>query len=378
MLFASFYAFVTFAFVLQLVPPLMRPIIREFDIGHADAGLLMSIVVIPGILLAVPAGVLVDRYGVRLTGSMSTTFIALGCFITAIADSFGTALVGRLILGVGGAFIVTAMPAIISQWFPLEELGVAMGIYGINMPLASVIAFPLASLLTLTFGWRYPFYIGTLMAVLNIVSFTLLIKEGPIKRGQEEGPSIQQALKSVETWKVGIVWLFFNAAALSFTTWSPKLFEDFMAINPIYASFLGSLLMWAAIPFVPIFGWVSDRIRRRRFMMAMGSALMAGALATIAFTSDAALIVSIVALGVAAALVPPMVMASPPEILGPALAGTGFGILAICLNIGLAIAPPTIGLLIDITRSPIIIFLGIALFSALGAVVALTLKINEN
>lgn len=100
-LFASFYAFVTFAFALQVVPPLMRSIIHEFDIGHVDTGLLMSVVVIPGILLAIPAGILVDRYGVRLTGSVSTTFVALGCFITAIADSFGTALVGRLILGVG-------------------------------------------------------------------------------------------------------------------------------------------------------------------------------------------------------------------------------------------------------------------------------------
>lgn len=377
-LFASFYAFVTFAFALQVVPPLMRSIIHEFDISHVDAGLLMSVVVIPGILLAIPAGILVDRYGVRLTGSVSTTFVALGCFITAIADSFGTALVGRLILGVGGAFIVTAMPAVIPQWFPSEELGVAMGIYGMNMPLASVIAFPSASILTVTFGWRYPFYIATVMAVSNIVSFTVLVREGPHKHGQERRPLAPQALKSIETWKVGIVWLLFNAAVLSFTTWSPKVFEDFKAMDPLYASFLASMLMWAAIPCVPIFGWISDRIGRRRFLMAVGSALMAGSLATVAFTSGIALVASIIGLGVTAALVPPMVMAAPPKILGPALAGTGFGILAICLNIGLALAPPTIGLLIDITSSPIVIFLGMALFSTLGALVAFTLKINQN
>lgn len=270
------------------------------------------------------------------------------------------------------------MPAVIPQWFPSEELGVAMGVYGMNMPLASVIAFPSASILTVTFGWRYPFYIATVMAVSNIVSFTVLVREGPHKRGQERRPLAPQALKSIETWKVGIVWLLFNAAVLSFTTWSPKVFEDFKAMNPLYASFLASMLMWAAIPCVPIFGWISDRIGRRRFLMAVGSALMAGFLVTVAFTSGIALVASIIGLGVAAALVPPMVMAAPPRILGPALAGTGFGILAICLNIGLALAPPIIGLLIDITSSPIVIFLGMALFSTLGALVAFTLKINQN
>lgn len=373
-LFASFYAFVTFAFALQLAPPLMRPIIHEFNVSHAKAGLLMSMVMIPGIFLAIPAGMLVDRYGVRLTGSISTTLIALGCFITSIAGSFDIALVGRLILGVGGAFITTAMPAIIPQWFPPEELGKAMGIYGLNMPLASVIAFPSASILMLTHGWRYPFYIGTAMAILNIIVFTLLVKEGPLKREREAGLSVHQALKSVETWKVGIVWLLFNAAALSFTTWSPKVFEDFKAMDPIYASFLASILMWAAMPCVPVFGWISDRIGKRRSLMVIGSALMAGALAAVAYTSDTALIASIIAIGVTAALVPPMVMALPPEILGPALAGTGFGIVGICLNTGIALAPPLIGFLIDTTGSPTLSFLGMALFSAVGAIVAYTLK----
>lgn len=373
-LFASFYAFVTFAFALQLVPPLMRPIIHEFNVSHAQAGLLMSMAVIPGIFLAIPAGMIVDRYGIRLTGSLSTPLIALGCFITAIADSLNMALVGRLILGVGGAFIATAMPAIIPQWFPPEELGKAMGIYGINMPLASVIAFPSASMLMLTHGWRYPFCIGTAMAILNIIIFTILAKEGPLKREHDGGLSGHQALKSVETWKVGVVWLLFSAAALSFTTWSPKVFEDFKGMSPIYASFLASILMLAAMPCVPLFGWISDRIGKRRPLMVIGSALMAGAFAAVAYTSDMALIASIVALGVTAALVPPMVMALPPEILGSALAGTGFGIVAICLNTGIALAPPFIGFLIDTTGSPTLSFGGMALFSAIGAIVAYTLR----
>jgi MFS family permease len=371
-LFVSLYAFVAFAFAFQLVPPLLSSVIHEFGVSHAQAGLLMSMVVIPGVFLAIPAGILVDRYGVRLTGSISTVLIAIGCFVTTIAVSFETALVGRLILGVGSAFITTAMPALISQWFPREELGKAMGIFGINMPLASVAAFSSASVLALTLGWRFPFYIGTAVAALNAIVFPILVREGPFRR--ERGPVSRQALRSVEAWKVGVTWLLFNGAALSFTTWSPKVFEDFRGMNPVQASLLASILMLAAIPCTPLFGSISDRIGRRRPLMVTGSTLMAGALVAVAYSPDATLRVLIVALGVVAAMVPPMVMALPPEILGPAQAGTGFGIITICLNTGIAVTSPLIGLLLDTTGSPTMSFLGMALFAAAGAAVAYTLK----
>lgn len=86
-LFAPSYAFVTFAFALQTVPPLMSPMIHEFNISHVQGGLLMSMAVIPGIFLATPAGMLVDRYGVKLSGLLSITLTATGCLITAIVPA---------------------------------------------------------------------------------------------------------------------------------------------------------------------------------------------------------------------------------------------------------------------------------------------------
>lgn len=146
-----------YAFVFQEVPPLIGSIMEEFNVVRgAEAGLLMSVVVVPGIFLALPAGFIVDRYGVRFIGFVSTVLTATGSFVTATANSFTTMLLGRLIVGIGGAFIVTALPTIIPQWFPREELGKAMGFYGTNMPLATILAFPTASLLMLNYGWRYP------------------------------------------------------------------------------------------------------------------------------------------------------------------------------------------------------------------------------
>jgi len=136
------------------------------------------------------------------------------------------------------------------------------------MPIATVIAFQTVGMLRLTHDWRYPFYISTATGIVAIVVLTLIVKEGPLKpKEHEQRSSIRQVLQSIEVWKVSIVWLLFNAATLSFTAWAPNLFENYKGIDTVYASFLASVLMLAAIPFVPVYGWVSDKIGRRKPLM---------------------------------------------------------------------------------------------------------------
>ena len=373
---AIFYVFVAYAFAFQVVPPAINAIMMEFDIiSYAQAGLLMTIVVIPGILLALPTGILVDRYGIRLIGLTSTILTALGCIITAVASSFNAVLLGRFILGMGGALMFIATVTIVPQWFPPQELGKAMGIYGINMPLATVMAFPSSSVLILSYNWRYPFYVSAVLAVMAIGVFALFVREGPLKaEKRKRSPGTLQALKNLELWKIGLVWLLFQVAVLSFATWTPKLMEDFRGMNPVLASSLATALMFAAIPFVPLYGLISDKIQKRKPFMVVGSALMFITLTLIAYSPDSTLIPSMAALGVAAAMVPPMVMTLTPEILGPTQAGRAFGVITICANIGVALGPPTIGAIVDLTQSATLSYITMATFSAAAAIVAYTLK----
>ncbi|MFQ5836229.1 MAG: nitrate/nitrite transporter [Candidatus Bathyarchaeia archaeon] len=375
-LFTSLYAFVAYAFAFQAAPPLIPSIKVEFNIlSDAEAALLMSIVLVPGIFLSLPAGLFVERYGVRRVGFASLVCIVLGCFVTATANSFIMVLAGRLILGLGGTFVIPAAPAIITQWFTRQELGKAMGIYGICMPVATVVAFPSASVSMLAYGWRFPFYISLVVGVTAAAVFAVVAKEGPFAEHKSKA-SARQALGNFEIWKVGIVWLFFNAAALSFITWAPKLFETYKGMSKVYASFLASLLMWAAIFCVPIYGWMSDRTGRRKSFAVVGSSLMTLVFVALAYSSNLALVASIVALGVTAAMVPPIVSILPAEILGPSLASVGFGITGICLSVGAAAAQPLIGFLLDVTKSYAFSLLGMAALSAVGAIVAYTLKTN--
>ena len=375
-LFACFFAFVAFAFVFQLAPPLLRTIQSDFDLTEAQAGLLMSAVMVPGIFLALPAGLVVNKYGFRLMGLLSLISVAVGSLATALANTFPAALLGRLFVGVGGAFIIVGTPALIPQWFSHKDLGKAMGIYGTNMPAATIAAFPVATMLVQSSNWHYPFYVGAVIAVLAAAVFVLVVKEGPFSEGHKpiQSSMLKQAMKNGEVWKAGVTWACFNITAIAFLSWAPTLFQEFKALDAFSSSVLATVLMYAAIGFVPFFGWASDRLERRKPFVICGGVLMALSLIASAYTVGNVLVLSIIILGISAAMIPPMVMAIPAENLPSNVAGTGFSIITLCQNFGTASSAPLAGYFLQLTKSLEFTFFGVALFAFAGAVVGLTLR----
>lgn len=85
------------------------------------------------VALTVPArvilGMLLDRYGPRLTFSWLLIFSTIPCLMFAFANSFNTLIISRLLLGIiGGGFVIGIR--MVSEWFPPREVGFAEGVYG--------------------------------------------------------------------------------------------------------------------------------------------------------------------------------------------------------------------------------------------------------
>jgi len=374
-LFAAFYVIVTMAFIVQSIPPLIPSVMRDFDINHAQAGLLMSIIFVPGVLVSIPAGMLIDRYGARRIGTLSTSLMVLGSSVVAISDSFQMALLGRLVFGVGGMIAIALLPSIVSQWFSMQELGRAMGVYGMNLPFATLAAFPSVSILMLAFGWRYPLYLDAALAVSGLAVFILVIKEGPLKLKSEKTAKVGQAVRNLEIWKAGGIWGFSFATVFAFTTWFPTLFERFRGTDPIYANLIATTIMLAAILCVPAYGWILHRIKHRRLVLILNFLSLTLILVGIPHLPDTTVVLAVAVMGASAFMIVPIVLMLPPRILGQAATGTGYGILTACLSLAIATAPPFVGLIIDMTNMLTPSFMGMALFPTVGALTAYALKV---
>ena len=374
-LFASVFAFIMFAFALQSVPPLLQQFQGIFGINAATAGLLMSMAVIPGIILALPAGILIGKYSFRKLGFLSTLVIAVGSLIMALSSSFSVALLARFIVGLGGGLLSVGTPSIVTQWFEHKEMGRAMSVYAVGMPLGTVAAFFTAPILAQSFGWQSLFYAGALVSTLSAIFFWVIVRDGPLKGNSAAKLSdAWRAVSNREIWKVSLVWMFFNMIAIGFLTWSPDLFVKFKDLTLVNASILSSLIMIANFFFVPLYGWASDRLGRRKPFIISGLTLMGLSLYAIIYLNGVSLAVSILILGAVAGAVPPLVMAITAQTLPPKSAGMGFGVITLWQNIGIAVTAPIVGYLIGITDSLSLTFVGLSIFAYIGAIVALTLR----
>lgn len=375
-LFASLLAFIMYGFALQSVPPLLQHFRTIFNVNEPTAGLLMSIVLIPGIFLALPVGILVDRYGFRKLGFLSVLTVAAGSLIMAFSSSFPVALVARLIIGFGGGLLSVGIPSIVPQWFEHREMGKAMGIFAVGMPIATTAAFFAAPVLAQSFGWQSPFYVAVLISIVSAVFFWVTVRDGPLRTHATKANLSEtwQAFRNREVWKVSLVWMFFNMVAIGFLTWAPTLFVMFKGLTPVSASVAASLIMIANFFFVPLYGWASDKLGRRKPFIIAGPIFMALSLYAISYATGISLPVSIFILGAAAGAVPPLVMAITAQTLPPKLAGTGFGVVTFWQNLGATLTAPIIGYFLQVTQSLPLTFFGLSIFAFCGAAVALTVR----
>ena len=85
------------------------------------------------VALTVPAriliGMLLDKFGPRITYSTLLVFAAIPCLMFAAAQDFSQLVVARLLLSIVGAGFVIGI-RMVAEWFPPKEIGLAEGVYG--------------------------------------------------------------------------------------------------------------------------------------------------------------------------------------------------------------------------------------------------------
>ena len=123
-----------FAFFLSFVvwfnfAPFATTIGQDFGLTKPQLGTIG----LCNVALTVPAriliGMLLDKFGPRLTYSLLLIYAAIPCLIFATAQDFNQLVLGRLLMGIVGAGFVIGI-RMVAEWFPPKDVGTAEGIYG--------------------------------------------------------------------------------------------------------------------------------------------------------------------------------------------------------------------------------------------------------
>ena len=154
-----------------------QAITREFNLGAAGFGYLLSAYSWTYALCQIPAGAILDRFGVKVVGRVSALLWSIASFFSAISNGAMQFFASRLVLGVGEAPTFPGNAKAVSKWFPENERGLATACFDSAAKFASAIGVPLMGLLVVRVGWRGTFFATAAASFAYFLLFTLVYRD---------------------------------------------------------------------------------------------------------------------------------------------------------------------------------------------------------
>lgn len=154
-------------------------ILKEFHFTPVEWGYILSAFFWTYSPFAFVGGLLNDRIGARNTYGIAMVFWSSFVGFTAVAWSFVSFFIIRLVFGIGEGPQVATVTKLVSNWFPKSGSAGPFAISQVGTTLGPVIATPVIVWVTLIWGWRASFLVlGVLGFVWSILWF-LLAKDKP-------------------------------------------------------------------------------------------------------------------------------------------------------------------------------------------------------
>jgi nitrate/nitrite transporter NarK len=337
------------------VPPLMPVLMEAFQLSLGQAGMLMSIFALTGLILALPAGIIMQKLGPKVAGLIAVGSLAVGSLLGVVSSTAGLMLFSRVIEGIGMGLIAVVAPATITMWFPREKQGVPLGLWATWVPVGSLIMYNLAPWLATTFGWQAVWWFGAGFAVITFVLYGLLMRTPPTASSPRQSgaaaptpPKLSEGLANRDIWLLAVHFSCFAGAFLAFGTFFPTFLATERGYDLGQAAFIASLSTMVILFSAPLAGWVSDQIGSRKLVYTVPFILTALMFLLPFRLFGWQIYVFLIVQGLMVGAIPTATFAAVPEVMNkPQLAGIGMAILMTGQNLGMFVGPAVFGGLIE-------------------------------
>lgn len=322
-------------------------------------------------------GIILDKCGIRFTGTASSALMFAGALIKwyAIDNTFGDAVIfgypmqvaiaalGFAIFGLGAEITGITVTKVIAKWFTGHELALAMGLQvamarigtaaalACSLPLAQAVGKPSA-----------PILLGAALLCIGFLSYlAYCVMDRKLDKslasdvdGESEDNFRFADLKVIFTntgfWLITILCVLFYSGVFPFLKFATKLMIHKYEVAPELAGLIPAMLPFGTILLTPVFGSLYDRLGKGATLMIIGSTMLT--LVHILFALPVLnegwfAIIIMVLLGIAFSLVPSAMWPSVPKIIPMKQLGSAYAIIFYIQNIGLSMVPILIGSVIQ-------------------------------
>ena len=332
-------------------------------------------------LMQIPCGILLDRFGVRRIGRISTLLWSAASFGAATSTGIGGFVAARFLLGVGESPTFPGNAKAIGYWFPTRERSLATAITDAAAKFSTAIGVPFLGVLLLHFGWRWSFAATGFISLFYFALFCLIYRNPSEDKGlsdverhfiaeggaQPEDPALARQRASLgylllqpKVYGLAMGWGAYNYTFYLLLAWLPSYLLISLHLDLLHSVFYTSVpWLFATFTDLAAGGWLVDDLigrgwnpnRVRQTVLIGGTALGLGILGAARAHSPASALfwISISLGGLAAAA--PVAWTAPSLIAPRECVGTIGGIVNLCGQIGGISAPIVTAYIVSATHS---------------------------
>lgn len=247
---------------------------RELRLDAGSLGLITSLFFAAFAAVQLPLGAWLDRWGARWVTPALMMAAVVGSLIFASAQGVVSLALGRALIGMGMAGVLTGSLKIFSQWFSVQRFATVSGLLiGIGALGALAAATPLAWL-NGAIGWRAVFWLAagaTALAASAILIWARNTPPGiPWTGGSAGQEPVTVVFRDLRFWRMAPISFFVAGVALGFQgLWAGPYLYDVLGVNDVQA---GNVLLWMGVGLTLGFvtsGWLADRVGLARVVAAM-------------------------------------------------------------------------------------------------------------
>ena len=361
-------------YVYDSLGPVIDLMREDLGFSYGQIGFLSSAYNIAALLVLLIGGIIIDRFGTKNAIVVFGAICLGAAALTALTPRYETILAGRFMLGLGSEPLIVAATTALAKWFRGKELSFAFGINLSISRLGSASADWSTSFASpLYANWQDPLWLATAIGGITVTAALLYwILERRAETHYQLGPTGEhEKLKlrdlysfTPSFWFVVALCVVFYSTIFPFRTFAIDYFQQAHGLDREAAGLLSSLLPVAAIILTPLFGLWVDRIGKRSFFMAIGSAVMLPLFLLVTYAPPGpdvplvipfigsaqvplTLFVVIFLLGAVFSLIPAVMWPSVAYIVDERRLGSAYAMMTLCQQLGWVVVPPVIGFLND-------------------------------
>lgn len=355
-----------------------NPSLLELGWNSADYGLYTSgysvLCVFGGLVIC---GMLLDKWGVRITGSIFVGMMAGGAALVAWAITSGLApkaslriaYIGCMLFGLGSEIAGVAVTRSIAKWFKDGPMAFAMGLQLAIARLGTAFALVMSPRLVAAKapGEVYslmetarPAFLGLGLMAAGMILWALFVamdarfdrKDSSVaslpqndskpqddnKEEQFRFSDVLGLLKNKQFIMIALLCVFFYSSIISFKKFASAILIPRFEVPVEAASWMVSMLPFSTVIFAPLFGIMVDKIGKGTRWMVAGAILALVAHVLLAFAPAGVPFygyMSMVFLGFGYSLVPAAMWPSVPKLVPAKVLGTAYALIYWIQNLGL-------------------------------------------